>query len=300
MFTETVEEAVRYRDFFRAQHPPTYNRNREFERPIPPQEAENDNQQVDNNENGENSASVEEVANGTDGEAENAKNRNNDNNTADSIDGNEAQNGRNDTIDGNGNSDVYETIVHGDGIQNENVAENLVIDQEEETPRKPTLAPIGLDESDIAMFGNLFGAINISYGADTHQSGDDNYYQPAANEIMSVGDDGQIQITKIIDDDCEITYPLHKKIVPAIEVYAVKLNDKFSKNIPFQENVSSFFLILSLYIFMCTIITLVNSLNLFIEIVCRKMGTVRIKLKLMTNSRRSNFPPLPLKRLIWI
>lgn len=62
-------------------------------------------------------------------------------------------------------------------------------------------------------------------------------YKPAENEKVAFTQDGRIEITKTIDEELEMTFILGQQLTAMQDRFHVKMNDKLSGNLPFQENV---------------------------------------------------------------
>lgn len=60
----------------------------------------------------------------------------------------------------------------------------------------------------------------------------------AKNEQAAINEKGQIEITRTVDDDCEIKYIYGEELSPKDDGPQIKINDIISGNIPFRANVS--------------------------------------------------------------
>lgn len=110
---------------------------------------------------------------------------------------------------------------------------------------KNVFPPVELNDIDSAAMDNLFNnsidddlvdtvAAENSGRTDINQLHDLNL---ASNERAALNEKGQIEITRVSDDDCAITYIHGETLVPKNPLFEVKVNDLLTGNIPFKENV---------------------------------------------------------------
>lgn len=75
-------------------------------------------------------------------------------------------------------------------------------------------------------------------------------YIPAGNENVDLNENGQTLITRVFDDEMEMTYIYGQKLcAKKNDPYRTKENDVLSGNLPFQENVCNKFLCRFKYMF---------------------------------------------------
>lgn len=99
------------------------------------------------------------------------------------------------------------------------------------TDVKDPLPTVILNATEIAVFDEIFNANDNSGETDEEP-------KQSANRIVSVGPGGNKLVTELIDNDCEMSYELGSDLFKPQDVeFQIKLNDIFSGNLPFKENV---------------------------------------------------------------
>lgn len=152
------------------------------------------------------------------------------------------------------NKSNNDTLNSGQVTSN-HVDQNDCHDQTAQPPAcdKHALLPVVVDSTESTAFIDLFntgGEMAVEVPADNAVScndialNDSNQDQTlsmiqsklAADEVAKMNAKGQIEVTKTVADDCQITYVYGETPVPKNPLYEVKLNDLVSGNLPFREN----------------------------------------------------------------
>lgn len=104
---------------------------------------------------------------------------------------------------------------------------------------KMPLQNVTLDPNEVSAFDDIFD--------DSIESSDQEENTEDSRERVIISPGGTLKMRQVIDDDCEMSYGLGKNMFQPAEMgIQVKLNDEFSGNIPFKENVRVWFIIFSI------------------------------------------------------
>lgn len=94
---------------------------------------------------------------------------------------------------------------------------------------KNPLHTVRLDEPESVVLDEIFNGCANNDDSNGRADGE-----------FTVSPGGTKKVTQVIDDECELTFILGKNAFKPMDMgYQVKLNDPFTGNIPFKENVSS-------------------------------------------------------------
>lgn len=211
IFAESFQMAKEYRDKFRPKKPVAYNpshlkktslqRTHSIENQSRVQHTIADDEQTHNE-------------NGTEGNASNQETNFNEHNDLTMDDEGLSENGYNED-----ESDEQQIVNNSENGQHE------LFDTDSNTDEKEPLPDVQLNARETDVFNSVFDE------SESEQS------QCEESLIHSPG--GTARMQQMIGDGCEMTFEIDREVFKPVDMgYQVKLNDLFSENIPFQENVS--------------------------------------------------------------
>lgn len=255
---ESFENASEHCRRLRAQLPVHYNRRRQFHRPIPslnPSSSDSENDDIDDQNvvdarQQQGNVSVhsgdeidgESIAHNTDSSSINADIQSNASvHSDDEVDGESlAHNSTKVSEENSTNEPITCELESEAGSQNESQNNNEIAvgaagSGEKDEDIKHSLQTIQMDASDESAINSLFCVNDNSIQLNQNSE----LVLDAGKSAEKRGD--KIVITKIIDDDLQMTYTHGEKLNALQPLYQVKLNDPLSENIPFKENVRIFY-----------------------------------------------------------
>lgn len=106
------------------------------------------------------------------------------------------------------------------------------------TDSKFSLPEVNIDADDLAMMSILFnGNTNLGDSTGTNEEDSDIASIQLEENEKAECRDGKIIVTKVIDNELEMTYTYGERLNVKPPLYEVKMKDPISENLPFKENV---------------------------------------------------------------
>lgn len=238
--------------------PPHYNARRQFDRPVPSlsaspatgatdtasnasTSAEDDHESSDNEE-------LVETNNGAENNEENEPLE-----SAQSTDADDTASGNivaidetttdvtehTDNLAESHDSDVNDDEANNNDGNTETDTNVSQSSRDTEIDAKHVLAPVNMDSDDEAAIENIFGDQEKSVEA--NDNSDSSSVDLIAKISLGCGEaaevkDGKIIVTRKMDDGLEMAYTYGETPKPLAPLYAIKINDSISGNIPFKNN----------------------------------------------------------------